>query len=358
MQVPGILEEWGSRRPLLVTDPALVGQERVQELWAAVVAGGFDGQVFAEVEPNPRTTTAERIAAIAIDTDRDVILGIGGGSALDAAKAAAMLATNGGRATDYVGRRVFAEEPLPFVAIPTTCGTGSEVTWVSVLTDLEQQTKISIKGPAMFPTVALVDSEFLASLPNHLLASTALDALTHAIEATTSSCRNPVSDALAEKAVVLLLQNLMRAFGDKKDAVALEAVMSASTLAGLAFGNADVAAVHCLSESIGGIHDHPHGLCNAILLTPVLRAHGVAVAVRLAELEALVSDAVGSSAEAFLQRLEELVAGVGIPRFSSLRIPRTDHGRLARAAVANGSNASNPRSMAEADYLSILDGLG
>ncbi len=356
-QLTGILAESGWKRPMLVTDAGLMQQAMVQELWDGLGIAGVDGVCFDEVECNPRTTTAERIAAIAVESQRDVILGLGGGSSIDAAKAAAMLATNGGLASDYVGRQVFPEDPLPLVAIPTTCGTGSEVTWVAVLTDFERKTKISLKGSAMFPDLALVDSGFLQSLPPSLLATTAIDALTHALEATTGSRRNPVSDALAEKAIVLLLDHLRLAFEPARDGAALEAVMQASTLAGLAFGNADVAAVHCLSESIGGIHDLPHGLCNAILLVPVLRAHGGTIAGRLSELDAMACGKPVGSAEHLLDRIESLIADLEIPGFTSLGIAPEDDPRLAEAAVQNGSNDSNPRPMREADYFSILQGL-
>ena len=328
-----------------------------RESWQTIATEGGQAVLFDEVEANPRTTTAERIAQIAIETGRDLIVAIGGGSSLEAAKAAAMLATNGGRAIDHVGQQDFAESPLPFVAIPTTCGTGSEVTWVAVLTDQDRKRKISLKGPPMFPTVALVDSDFLGSLPSRLLAATALDALTHALEATTGRRRNPISDALAEKAIVLLLENLQGAWDGTGGAAAREAVMRASTLAGLAFGNSDVGAVHCLSESLGGLFDLPHGLCNAVLLGPVLRAHGASIEDRLAEIDAIANRTHTGSAERLLGRVEGLVAAVGIPGFASLGVEAEDHTRLAEEAVRNGSNASNPRTMEVEDYLSILQGM-
>jgi len=240
--------------------------------------------------------------------------------------------------------------------VPTTCGTGSEVTWVAVLTDGERRTKISVKGTQMFPDLALVDGDVLSGLPPHLIASTGLDAVTHALEATTGSRRNPVSDALAEKSLALSFAFLARAVRDPRgDGEAREGVMRASTLAGLAFGNADVAAVHCLSESLGGLYDVPHGLANALLLAPVLRAHGDHVARRLEELAPLSCPAGG--ARPFLDQLEELIGGLGLPGREALGIVPGEERSIAERAAANGSNPSNPRPMGVDEYLEILEGL-
>ncbi len=359
--LPNAVRKLGAARVLFITDPGLADRPETNAAIQSLHDSDLDVTCFAAVESNPRTSTAERIGALAQEKNSQLIIGFGGGSSLDAAKAAAVLATNGGEASSYVGRVSFDRAPLPFIAVPTTCGTGSEVTWVSVLTEPAQDSardarKISIKGECMFPTVALVDAELLRSLPKPLLAATAIDALTHALEATTGSARNPVSDAMAEKAIALLFAHLPQAYAEGDDS-SLEAVMRASTLAGLAFGNADVAAVHCLSETLGGIFDLPHGLCNAMLLAGTMRAHGDCVAGRLAELNLLIDTTGEASAESFLGRLDALITAVDIPPFASLKVEKDDFGRLARGAVANGSNGSNPRDMQEADYLEILDTL-
>lgn len=354
-----VLKELGASRVLLVTDEDLLHTAMIRETRNRLEEAALAHECFSEVPRNPRTTTAESIAALC--QPGDVIVSMGGGSVLDAGKAAAMLATNGGRARDWLGRTSIPHEPLPFVAIPTTCGTGSEVTWVSVLTDEEQQRKISLKGRAMFPTLALVDAEVLRSLPAPLIASTGMDALTHALEATTGLRRNPVSDALAETAIALLMRHLPRAFrSGPKDDEALEAVMRASTLAGLAFGNSDVGAVHCLSETLGGLYDVPHGLANALLLVPVLRSHGDSVSQRLTQLHEATKPVVSpgsGSAESFLAQLAGLVADFDLGPLERLRIRPEDKERIAERAAANGSNPSNPRSMGADDYREILEAL-
>jgi alcohol dehydrogenase len=352
--LPDTALELGATRVLFVTDGGLADGPMVKSAVANLQSAGLECLVYGDVEANPRTTTAERIAGLA--QPGDVVVGFGGGSVMDAAKAAAMLATNEGDVSEWLGKKVFPVDPLPFIAVPTTCGTGSEVTWVSVLTDEARNVKISIKGTQLFPNVALVDPDLLRGLPPHLIASTGLDAMTHALEATTGCVRNPISDAMAEKSLALSFQFLLRAVRDPKgDAAALDGVMRASCLAGLAFGNTDVAGVHCLSESLGGLYDVPHGLANALLLAPVMRAHGESVALRLQELAQLMD--LGQDAAGFMSALEGLVGELGLPGNSALGIVPGEERRIAELSVANGSNSSNPRTMGVDEYLQIIASL-
>lgn len=330
---------------------------------------GIRTEVFSNVKNNPRTKTVTRLAHELKVQEISGVVALGGGSVLDAAKAAAMLATNEYKIEQYEGKNRYANDPLPLIAIPTTCGTGSEVTWVSVLTHTATRHKISIKGDTMFPNLALVDAELVATLPQHLVATTGLDALTHAIEATIGSASNPISDALAEKAIALLFRFLPRA--QKKiaaDPQARAAVMRASTLAGLAFGNADVGGVHCLSESIGGLFDHPHGLLNSMLLEPVLQYHRPHIDERLAQLCGLFSGEaqrnslerqapIKQRANYFMEQLRLLLSELDIPRFSSLDIPRTEYPLISVHAARNGSNRSNPQPMSASSYSEILRSL-
>ena len=353
---------------VLVTDPGLRSSPWPEQALEMLAYVGIRCHLFDEVEPNPRTTTVSRLAEILREDDEAGVVALGGGSAMDCAKAAAMLANNELRLEQYEGMNRYAHPPRPFVAIPTTCGTGSEVTWVSVLSHEPTRSKISIKGESMFPDQALVDSDLIATLPSHLVAWTGMDALTHALEATTCTRANSVSNALAEKAIALLFRFLPQAVQDvENDDVAREAVMRASTLAGLAFGNADVAAVHCLSESLGGLYDHPHGLLNAMLVRPVLGYHRRFIEDRLADLGDMVAavlneerlgDAPQSErADRFLELLARLEKQCEIPAFSSLEVPADAHADIAERAVRNGSNRSNPQPMSVQSYQEILEGL-
>ena len=374
-------------RVALVTDPGLESTPWPARVEAALRGVGLSvGLRFAQVEANPRAATVDALGAAVRESKADVVLALGGGSAIDAAKAAAMLATNTGPITAFEGKNKFSAKPLPLLAIPTTCGTGSEVTWVSVITHAAQQRKISVKGDAMFPAVALVDAHVLRTLPRELVAYTGVDALTHALEATLcrAGVRNAISCSLAEDATALLFQHLRAAAdGTRQESAEAEAaraaVLRASTLAGMAFGNSDVGAVHCLSESIGGVWDVPHGLGNAVFLAATLRHHLAVedaitserapyVRARLTRLAArCAADAPaamaraddryargGPSAEWFLSALDALVRDLRVPPFSALRLPEAEHARIAALAVANGSNGSNPSDMGTADYMHII----
>ncbi len=354
-RLPEVIAGYAPERVLMVTDPGIEHTGWPERVWKALADREIEAITFDDVEPNPRCSTVDRLAGWGREEGVSLVLGIGGGSVLDAAKAAAMMIPNGGSVVQYEGRNRYANDPLPFIAVPTTCGTGSEVTWVSVLTDEERQVKISVKGETMYPAWALVDSELLRTLSGRLVAWTGVDALTHAIEATTCRVANPVSDALAATAVSLLFRFLRRAAADVAgDAEAREAVMRASTLAGLAFGNADVAAIHCLSETLGGRWDVPHGLANAVLLAPVTRFNLPAAARKLATLESALPPGSGTGAEGVLQAIEELVRDLEIPHFQELGISPEDYPWIAERATRNGSNPSNAREMGVEEYLEVL----
>ena len=357
-QLPGIVAGYSPERVLLVTDPGIEETGWPERIWQALAEIEIEAITFDDVEPNPRASTVDRLAEWGREEGATLVVGIGGGSVLDAAKAAAMAMANEGPIAGFEGRDRYTEKPLPLIAVPTTCGTGSEVTWVSVLTVPERHAKISVKGETMFPDWAIVDAELLRTLPGRLVAWTGVDALTHAVEATTCRLANPVSDALAATAVSLLFRYLRRAVADiADDAEAREAVMRASTLAGLAFGNADVAAVHCLSETLGGRYDLPHGLANAILLAPVTRYNLQDCADKLGTLEAALPPGSGAGPEGVVQAIEDLLRDLGIPRFRDLGLPAADHPWIAEQAARNGSNSSNPREMGPAEYLELLSSL-
>jgi alcohol dehydrogenase len=357
-RIPEIVAGYSPERVLLVTDPGIEETGWPERVWQGLAEIEIEAITFDDVEPNPRAATVDRLAEWGREEGAALVLGIGGGSVLDAAKAAAMAIPNEGPVAGFEGRDRYPEKPLPFLAVPTTCGTGSEVTWVSVLTVEERHAKISVKGETMFPDWAIVDAELLRTLPGRLVAWTGVDALTHAVEATTCRLANPVSDALAATAISLLFRYLRRAVADiAGDAEAREAVMRASTLAGLAFGNADVAAVHCLSETLGGRYDVPHGLANAILLAPVTRYNLEACADKLATLETALPPGSGTGTDGVVQAIDDLLRDLGIPRFRDLGFPAADYPWIAEQAARNGSNPSNPREMGPAEYLELLSSL-
>lgn len=344
----------GDDHPLIVTDRGLVAAG----LAAKLLSEFPRAMVFDEVENNPRHTTVNRAGDMARRIAPRVIIGLGGGSALDAAKAVALLATNPGGIEDYEGRARYKSIPLPLVAVPTTCGTGSEVTWVSVITHSGRKFKMSIKGPAMFPATALVDPDLVRSLPEPLVASTGMDALTHAVEAFTARPANALTDMFAREAFRLILSSITGAWADiKANTEARERLMLGSLTAGLAFGNSDVGAVHCLAESIGALFDTPHGTANAVFLPYVMEFNAPAAASRYAELARLagIEDPDESrAAQKLIGRIKDISRQLGIPSFRSLNLPESAFQELADKSFANNSNPSNVREATAADYLSLL----
>lgn len=344
----------GGGRILLVTDKGLA---------AAGIAGRAAAQlpgaeVFDEVEPNPRHATMDRAGALARRLQPSLIVGLGGGSALDAAKAVALLATNPGSIADYEGRAKYKARPLPVLAVPTTCGTGSEVTWVAVITHSGRRFKMSVKGPEMFPAAAVVDPDLLLTLPRPLIASTGVDALTHAVEAYTVRPATPFTDLFAREAVRLIFGHLRAAHQDvAAHREAREKVMLASVLAGFAFGNSDVGAVHCLAEAVGSLFDTPHGEANAVFLPWVMEFNLPVSGGRFADLARAAGfeerDGEGAALR-FIEEVRALSRALGIPDFKALGVGPEHFREIAEKSAANNSNPSNARAAGVEDYLDIL----
>jgi len=350
-----VREELKGSRPFLVTDQGIVASGIARKVLSQI----GDIEVFDEVGQNPKHTTVNRAGDIVRKIEPDLIIGLGGGSAMDAAKAIALLATNPGNIEDYEGREKYKFSPLPVLAIPTTCGTASEVTWVSVITHAERRFKMSIKGPKMFPAVALIDPDLLLSLPPGLIASTGLDALTHAVEAYTVKVRTLITDIFAREALRLIFKYLEDAYKDiKGDKEAREKMMMGSTLAGMAFCNSDVGAVHCVAEAVGGLYDVPHGVANSIFLPFVMEFNLPEVSSRYADIARLVGireEDDEKAARELIQRIKSLSRSLSIPSFKELGIKEDEFFEIAQKSFENNSNPSNPREANVEDYLVILE---
>jgi alcohol dehydrogenase len=350
-----IKEEFKASRVFLVTDKGImdsgIGNQVLSQLEGT--------QVFDEVEANPKSPTVDKAGELVRKVKPDLVVGLGGGSPMDAAKAIALLATNRGHIEDYEGKGKYKTPPLPVLAIPTTCGTGSEVTWVSVITHPERRFKMSIKGPEMFPAVALVDPNLLISLPPPLIASTGMDALTHAIEAYTAKGATEFSDNFARQAVELIFGSLPAAFDNVKDnKEARERIMSGSTLAGVAFCNSDVGAVHCLAEACGGLYDLPHGELNSIFLPQVMEFNLPVAKTRYAEIVGLAGiqeKDENLASQELVRKIKSMSQAMNIRSFKDLGLEQSEFPDIARRAFQNNSNPSNPREVKYEDYLAILN---
>ena len=264
-----VLAKFGLRRPLVVTDPFMVSSGLVNRCLDPLAEAGIPVSVFSDTVPDPTDTVVEAGAALLERGSFDCLIGFGGGSPIDTAKAMAILAGGGGKMRDYKAPVQADCAALPVVAIPTTAGTGSECTRFTVITDTEQDEKMLIAGFGALPLAAIVDYELTFSVPPRTTADTGVDSLTHALEAYVSRRANPFSDALALAAMALIGAHIREAYREPGDAAAREGMMLGATQAGLAFSNSSVALVHGMSRPIGAHFHVPHGLSNAMLLPAV-----------------------------------------------------------------------------------------
>jgi alcohol dehydrogenase len=355
-----VLAEDGRSNPLVVIDPRLGDAPALADLLRGLSPDGTPVPCTDRVPGEPDVGCAEAIAELLRSGNHDCVVAVGGGSVIDAAKGAAIAARNPGHLADYEGFDRFAIDPLPLYALPTTAGTGSEVTRVTVLGVFDPPRKISIKSARLVPTAALVDPDFLATVPPRVGAAAATDALTHALEAYLRPASTPVSRALGLRAATLILR-VMRSGADYMTAANLSDLASASMLAGLAFGNSDVGPVHCLAESIGAVYKAPHGAANAVFLGPVLGYYGDLVAAPLAEVartvwsSELASQDDETATSVLVSEVQRFVADNDVGTLESLCGGPIDCERISALAETNNSNASGPIPMTAADYRRIIE---
>ncbi len=360
-ELGGAVTGLGAERVLVVTDPGVRAAGSLDGALASLGAAGVAAEVYDGISGNPR----DHECLAAVEAGRafgaQAVIGVGGGSPMDAAKTAAALLSNGGTPRDWEYPAQLRVDPLPIVAVPTTSGTGSEVTFYAVVTDTARAFKMSLFDTRIAPRVALVDPALTMTMPASVTASTGMDALTHAVEAFTGKLAHPITDALAKEAIGLIARWLPTAVRDGSNRDAREGMMLASLLAGMAFGNTDVAAVHCLAEAIGGRYDTPHGVANSVFLPHVFAWNAEAFAGRHAEVaSALGLDVRGmpadEAARMAVERIAALTREVGIPRFRELRgADPADFPALAEAAKRNVSDPSNCRPLEVEDYLLLLN---
>ena len=342
----------GLARPLVVTDKFLVGTGAVDRMVAQLEAAGLQPAVFAETVPDPTTASLEAGVAAVAEHDADCVIGFGGGSPMDTAKALGLLARQGGHMRDYKAPRDNIGPALPVIAVPTTAGSGSEATQFTVISDSETDEKMLCPGLAFLPVAAIVDYRLTLTMPPRLTADTGVDALTHAIEAYVSRKANPFSDSLALVAIGTIGQVLRRVYADGQDAEARERMMLAATQAGIAFSNSSVALVHGMSRPIGAHFHVAHGLSNAMLFPAVTEFSVDAAESRYADcaraLGATSADASDATAAADLVvALKELCRDVEVPTPKSYGIDKQTWDErvpvMAEQALASGSPNNNPR---------------
>jgi alcohol dehydrogenase class IV len=357
---PLIAERYpGIRRVLLVTDAGFLRTGLLEGPRASLAAAGLQATVYADVVADPPDTVVLAAADFARRHDTDLVIGLGGGSSMDVAKLIAVLAGGTQSLAAMYGIGNVTGSRLPLVQVPTTAGTGSEVTNIAIVTT-GATTKMGIVSDQLYADVAVLDATLTLGLPPAVTAATGIDAMVHAIEAYTSRHKkNPMSDMLARQALSLLSGNLPKACAQGGDLEARQSMLLGACLAGQAFANAPVAAVHALAYPIGGIFHVPHGLSNALVLPHVLRFNAPHAASAYAELAAIVApDAAGSDearADALVVGMGRIADRTGIPtRLHQVGIAESDLDRLADDAMLQTRLlGNNPRDVTRADAVTI-----
>ena len=264
------LQKMGIRRALLVTDRFLYDSGAAARVGQVLSDAGVEYAVYYNVQPNPTVQVVNDCIAAARTLQVQLLVALGGGSAIDTAKAASIVVACGGTVEQYEGENKSSKPGLPIVAVNTTAGTGSECTSFYIVTDPVRHSKMAMVDPNCMVSIAVNDTDFMSSMPPKLTAATGMDALTHAIEAALSKNANPLTDKDAYWAIQAIVQNLPRAVANGQDEAARTMMAYAENVAGMAFSNAGLGMVHAMAHALGGHYNLPHGVCNAVLLPYVL----------------------------------------------------------------------------------------
>ncbi|AUQ25736.1 L-threonine dehydrogenase [Dickeya zeae] len=350
----------GFKHALIVTDGVLNKIGVAASVQQLLKKYQVDSEVYDGVQPNPTVANVDAGLKILKANNSDCVVSLGGGSSHDCAKGIALLAANGGEIADYEGVDVSAKPQLPLIGINTTAGTASEMTRFCIITDEARHVKMAIVDKNVTPVMSVNDPALMVGMPASLTAATGMDALTHAIEAYVSTAANPITDAVAIKAIELIRDHLRDAVKDGKNMVAREQMAYAQFMAGMAFNNASLGYVHAMAHQLGGFYNLPHGVCNAVLLPHVERYNATVAAPRLKDVAvALGVDVAGlndqQAAEAAIQAISQMASDVGIPAgLKDLGVKEEDFNILADNALKDACGLTNPKKATHAEIVEIF----
>jgi alcohol dehydrogenase class IV len=377
-QLGSIARAMRARNILVVTDKGIVKSGIIGKIEDSLSEAKVAFTVFDEVEPNPLDRIVEKGAALARETKAGAVVGLGGGSSIDSAKAISLLATNPGSIRDYQIKspedfKKLKIQPLPLIAIPTTSGTGTEGNFWSIITHTENWSKMAIGGPPVYPggpciaaRAAIDDPLLTVSLPPYQTACTGIDAFAHHYDSYTANLSNPISDAITEYSIKLIRNFLPVAYTNGKDVEAREMMMLASLLGGISFANSDCSAVHCLAEALGGMYGNPprpvvaHGLACSLFLPWCMEFNCLTDPVKHANVAKYLGEDVQGltlavAAHRCVDGIKRLIGAVGLPTsLEAVGVKKEDLQAIAERATWNVSVDSNPRALSLEVFLDIL----
>lgn len=359
-RLPEAAEKLGGKHGFIISGPHLNKMGIVASCSEYLENAGIKVDAYTETEGNPSVETVEKAAAAFCKSGADFIIALGGGSPMDVAKAVGVVARYGGSITEYEGGDRVPGDIIPLIAIPTTAGTGSEVTAFSVITDHSRNYKLTVFSYKLIPAYAILDPELLTTAPVSVAAACGIDAMVHALEAYISKDASPFSDAMAEKALELIGKNIRRYVADRTDIEAAEAMITGSLFAGIAFSWARLGDVHAMSHPVSAYFDVPHGVANAILLPTIVEYNALADRGKYLKLFNYISLTPASEAEfepfMLVDLLTELNEQLGIPgSLGEVGVTADKFDAMADDAMKSGNIAVNPRSTTKKDVLSLYE---
>jgi alcohol dehydrogenase len=349
--VPNEVRSLKGTRPLIMTDAGIAGCGLLKRLTSVLDEEKMAYGVFSEVEPDPDIAVAEKAKHVFVEGQYDLLVAFGGGSSIDAAKVVSFLAKNEGGLKNYIGMAVFKHDPVPVIAIPTTAGTGSEVTQIAIVTDKDQKLKLPFRSPQLFPKTAILDPALLAALPPDVIAHTGIDAFSHAVESFLSVRSNVITQELSASAVRLIYPSLIPFRKNPKDAGLASSMLHGSCLAGMAFTNSGLGAVHALAHPIGSHYHLSHGLTCALFLHQVLEENKDAALNKYGILLGTLGiSSAGLSAEGcakkFIEAVDEFMDRLEIPKsLSAMGIKHEVQPMMIEDAMKSPALMANPKKL-------------
>ena len=357
-KLPGLLEKSGSKKMMIVSDHGLEKIGVVKKIQDVCEASGIETVTFLDILPNPTVEMVDAATKVYKESGATSIVALGGGSPMDVAKAVGVLARYGGSITEYEGAHLVPGAIEPIIAIPTTAGTGSEVTAFAVITDTSRNYKLTVFSYELLPKYALLDPEFIMSVPPSIAASCGVDALIHALEAYISRSASPFSDAMAEKAMELIGGNIRRFVANRQDEEAAGAMMMGATFAGIAFAWARLGNVHAMSHPVSAFFGVQHGVANSILLPVVVEYNALADKGRYEKIYNYISEEKEPVKDfvpgMLVDEIKALNKQLGIPAtLSEVGVTEDKIPQMAEDAMKSGNIAANPRMSTLKDIIDL-----
>ncbi len=339
----------GGKNVFISTDKGVLSSNLINGMIASLEKEGLKYTIYDEIEPNPSIEIVEKGIGVFDEKKCDFLVGVGGGSSMDTAKAVGILTANPEPLKQYEGANKVPNPVLPIIAIPTTAGTGSEVNGSTVLTDKSRKYKLSIRSTFLVPSIAILDPSLLRSLPQGVIAQTGMDALVHAIESYVSIMASPITEGLALESIKLVAENLRAFYANPENIEAASKMLVASTMAGISFANARLGYIHAIAHALGGYYNTAHGLTCAVLLPYAMEYSLISNPEKFARIAQVMGEKTGGlpsmeSAKKAVEAVKALSKDVDLPQdLKQLGVKAEDIPQIAKNAVETGIQLSTPR---------------